>query len=190
MHVSRDGGKTWTNVTPKAHAAIRAPCTPSSLRRTNPRRAFVAASRYLLDDFQPVSLPHRRLRSDWTLLTDGTTASRRTSSFASSAKIPAQGIAVRGTEFGMYVSLDDGTALAIAEAESAGRAGDRHRGHDADLVLSTNGRSFWILDDVTPLREMAAGAASTRICSSRATPIGSRRRRRRYDQPYVGGPAA
>ena len=98
-----------------------------------------------------------------------------------------KGLLYAGTEYGMYVSLDDGRRWRSLRLNLPAVPVTDISVHDGDLVLSTNGRSFWILDDVTPLREMAAKAQLTshlfqpRDTYRIATSV------EENDQPYVGG---
>lgn len=188
VHVSRDGGKAWTNVTPKAMPEFATVYTvePSA---HDPRRAFVAASRYLLDDFRPYIFRTEDYGQTWALLTDGANGIPPNEFVRVVREDPRRkGLLYAGTEFGVYVSLDDGRTWRSLKLNLPAVPVTDINVHDADLVLSTNGRSFWILDDVTPLREMAAGAiATTHLFQPRDTYRISTSADEK-DQPYVGGP--
>ncbi len=152
VHVSRDGGKTWQNVTPRgleAWSTVRI-IEPS---RHDPARAYIAAERYRLDDFRPYLFRTTDYGRTWTKITAGLNPD----DFARVIREDPErrGLLYAGTETGVYVSFNDG------------RRWQRLRGNlpvvpihdlvvkDGDLVAATHGRSFWILDDVTPLRQGA-----------------------------------
>jgi hypothetical protein len=185
---SRDGGKTWTNVTPKAlpdMATVYA-VEPSA---HNAGRAFVAAARYLLDDFHPYVFRTDDYGQTWTLLTDGTNGIPPKEFVRVVREDPTRkGLLYAGTEFGMYVSFDDGRNWRSLQLNLPAVPVTDIDVHDADLVLSTNGRSFWILDDITPLREMAAHAVtgSTHLFQPRDT-YRVATSAEESEQPYVGG---
>ncbi|MGH8263614.1 MAG: hypothetical protein ACRET4_09040, partial [Steroidobacteraceae bacterium] len=178
---------TWTNVTPKALPDLATVYTvePSA---HDPGRAFVAASRYLLDDFRPFVFRTEDYGQSWTLLTDGANGIPSTEFVRVVREDPVRkGLLYAGTEFGMYVSLDDGRHWRSLKLNLPAVPVTDIAVHDADLVLSTNGRSFWILDDVTPLREMAASTITgTHLYQPRDT-YRIATSAEEADQPYVGG---
>jgi photosystem II stability/assembly factor-like uncharacterized protein len=187
VHVSRDGGKSWTDVTPKdmAEFAVVYTVEPSA---HDAGRAFVAASRHLLDDFHPYIYRTDDYGRTWTLLTAAGSGLPERSFVHVVREDPVQrGLLYAGTEFGVYVSFDDGRHWRALKLNLPAVAVSDLAVHDGDLVLSTNGRSFWILDDVTPLREMAAGAITgTHLFRPRDT-YRIATSADEDSQPYVGG---
>jgi photosystem II stability/assembly factor-like uncharacterized protein len=187
VHLSRDGGKSWTNVTPKEMPELATVYTvePSS---HDPRRAFVATSRYLLDDDRPYIFRTEDYGRSWMLLTDGTNGIPSTEFVRVVREDPVrEGLLYAGTEYGVYVSFDDGRRWQSLKLNLPAVPVSDIAVHDADLVLSTNGRSFWILDDVTPLRETAAGAIRpTHLFQPRDT-YRIATSAEENDQAYVGG---
>jgi len=157
VHVSRDGGKTWLNVTP--------PGLPewASIQTVEPSphdaaRAFVAAHRYRLDDWRPFVYVTNDYGKTWKLLTDGTNGVSATTPTRVVREDPERrGLLYLGTERGMYVSFDDGARWQSLQRNLPQIPITDLRVHHGDLVVSTQGRSLWILDDVTPLRVLAAG---------------------------------
>jgi len=187
VHVSRDDGKTWTNVTPKAMPDFAVVYTVEPSAHA-PGRAFVAASRYLLDDFHPYVFRTDDYGASWTLLTSGTNGIPAGEFVRVVREDPVQkGLLYAGTEFGLYVSLDDGRAWRSLKLNLPAVPVSDIAVHEGDLVLSTNGRSFWILDDVTPLREMAAGAAGAPHLFRPRDTYRIATSAEENDQPYVGG---
>lgn len=160
IHISRDGGKDWENVTP--------PDLPEwsliSLIESSPHAAevaYVAANRYKHDDFQPYLYKTADGGKSWTKITGGIPADDFTRVIRED---PGQrGLLYAGTETGIYVSYDDGV--------NWNRLGGNFPVvpvHDFvftedDLVIGTHGRSFWILDDVTLIRQLAAQDAAEQV---------------------------
>ena len=158
VHLSRDNGKTWTNVTPAAlpeWSAINI-IEPSP---HGPGRAFLAAYKYKLRDPRPFIFRTVDYGKTWTLLTSGTNGIPADVPARSVREDPERkGLLYAGTEAGLYVSFDDGGHWQALQLNLPIVPVTDLRVHQDDLVVSTQGRSFWILDDVTPLREVAAEA--------------------------------
>ncbi len=157
VHVSRDDGKTWTNVTPAG--------LPPGGRVQNiepsPHRAgsaYLAIYRYLLGDFAPYIYRTDDFGKSWTRLTDGRNGIAADEPTRVVREDPDRaGLLYAGTEFGMYVSFDNGGAWQKFQLNlPATPITDIQVAHQ-DLILSTQGRGFWILDDVTPLHQVGAG---------------------------------
>ncbi|MFI5207230.1 MAG: WD40/YVTN/BNR-like repeat-containing protein, partial [Gemmatimonadales bacterium] len=150
VHVTRDGGQTWQDVTP--------PGLPEwatiSLIEASPfdaATAYVAAQNGRLDDFAPYLYRTHDYGRTWTSITRGIPASHFMRVVREDPE--RQGLLYAGGEFGAYVSFDDG-----ADWQSLRLNLPVVPVHDlmvtrGDLVAATHGRSFWILDDLTPLRQ-------------------------------------
>jgi len=158
VHVSRDNGSTWTDVTPPMPSGGRIQNIDASPHE--PGKAYVAAYRYLLNDWRPYLFRTEDYGRTWTLLTDGTNG------------IPAdyptrvvredterEGLLYAGTEFGMYVSFDDGARWQSLQLNLPHVPISDMQVHEGDLAIATMGRSFWILDDLAPLRQATAQLA-------------------------------
>jgi photosystem II stability/assembly factor-like uncharacterized protein len=156
VHLSRDDGATWNEITP---AGMPRWATVNRIEVSPHRagRAFLAVQRYRMGDPRPYVFRTDDFGESWTLLTDGANG------------IPAdhwvrvvreddtrQGLLYAGTEFGVFVSFDDGRRWQRLQENLPASPVTDMKVHRGDLVLSTQGRSFWILDDLTPLRELAA----------------------------------
>ena len=127
VHVSRDGGKTWTNVTPKdLPPGGRVQTIEDSPHRKG--RRYIAVYRYLREhDLRPYIYRTDDYGETWTRLTDGPNgipADHPTRVVREDPGVP--GLLYAGTEFGAFVSFDNGGTLAVAAAEPAGHAGHRH----------------------------------------------------------------
>jgi photosystem II stability/assembly factor-like uncharacterized protein len=162
IHVTRDGGKSWTNVTPKdLPPGGRVQNIEPSPRR--PGAAYVAVLRYLLGDFQPYIYKTEDYGKTWTRLTDGRNGIPADAPTRVVREDPDRaGLLYAGTEFGAYVSFDDGARWRPLQLNLPTTPVTDMRVHRQDLVLSTQGRSFWVLDDLTPLHQMSDAVTAER----------------------------
>jgi hypothetical protein len=121
----------------------------------DPGRAFIAVHRYRQNDFRPYIFRTTDYGASWDLLTDGKNGIPATSFTRAVREDPVKkGLLYAGTEFGMYVSFDDGAHWQRFQLNLPVTPVTDIRVHRNDLVLSTQGRGFWILDDVSPLRQL------------------------------------
>jgi photosystem II stability/assembly factor-like uncharacterized protein len=155
VHVSRDAGASWQNVTP-AGLAEWTTIQTIELSPHSPGRAYVAAHRYRLADFRPLIYRTDDYGKTWTLLTDGRNGIPTGTPTRVVREDPARkGLLYAGTEWGMYVSFDDGRRWQPFQLNLPIVPITDLKVHRHDLVVSTQGRSFWILDDLTPLHQSA-----------------------------------
>jgi len=150
VHVSRDGGKSWRNVTPKGlpvWATIRV-IEPSPHA---PGTCYIAAERYRHDDFRPYLFKTNDYGRTWTRIVNGIPDD----DFARVIRCdPARpGLLYAGTETGIYVSFADGARWLRWQANLPHVPVHDMVVKDSDLVLGTHGRSFWLFDDLTVLRK-------------------------------------
>ncbi|HEU4628931.1 MAG TPA: hypothetical protein VFS08_04275 [Gemmatimonadaceae bacterium] len=151
IHVTRDEGKTWTNVTPKdLPPGGRVQTIEVSPHR--PGSAYVAVLRYLLGDFAPYLYKTTDYGKTWTKIVDGIPGDSPTRVVREDPVRP--GLLYAGTEFGMYVSFDDGAHWQPFQRNLPVTPVTDIKVHRGDLVLSTQGRGFWIMDDLSPLRQL------------------------------------
>jgi photosystem II stability/assembly factor-like uncharacterized protein len=162
VHVSRDGGATWSDVTPPSMPQYGT-VDGIDISPHQTGQALVAVQRYRMDDFAPYIFRTRDYGASWDLITDGENGIPADFFVRTVREDPDRaGLLYAGTEFGMFVSFDDGSnwqslQLNLPVTPITGLE-VRHK----DLVLATQGRSFWILDDITPLHEASdemAGAS-------------------------------
>ena len=160
IYVTRDDGKTWINVTPKGmEPGGRVQNIEPSPRRAG--TAYVAMYRYLLGDFAPYIYRTDDFGKTWTRLTDGTNGIAKDEPTRVVREDPDRaGLLYAGTEFGMYVSFDNGARWQSLQLNLPATPVTDIKLTHKDLVLSTQGRSFWILDDLTPLHQLSGKLAS------------------------------
>ncbi|HEV8240314.1 MAG TPA: glycosyl hydrolase [Thermoanaerobaculia bacterium] len=163
VHVSTDDGKTWTNVTPPDMPEWG---TVNSIEPSvhDPGRAVIAVFRHMaVGDFQPYVFRTDDYGRTWQRLTDGRNG------------IPAdhfvrvvredkarRGLLYAGTEFGMYVSFDDGAHWQPLQLNLPVVPISDLQVKDRSLVMSTFGRGFWLLDDLSVLEQLTPGTATDR----------------------------
>ena len=168
IHVSRNDGKTWKNVTP---AAIKPYSLVSIIEASphDPGTAYVATTRYKLDDFAPYLWKTTNYGRTWTKITTGIPNTDFTRVIREDPK--RKGLLYAGTETGAYVSFDDGGHWQRFGGNLPTVPIHDLVVKDDDLILGTHGRSFWVLDDLAPVRELAAGKArgAVHLFSSKPT---------------------
>jgi photosystem II stability/assembly factor-like uncharacterized protein len=156
VHVTRDGGRTWANVTPpQVPPGGRVQTVEPSPHRAG--AAYVAVLRYQLGDPRPYLLKTEDYGRTWRLLTSGANGIAADEPTRVVREDPARpGLLYAGTEFGAYVSADDGGRWQpLGAGFPAVPVTDLAVHRRGDLVASTQGRAFWVLDALGPLRELA-----------------------------------
>jgi photosystem II stability/assembly factor-like uncharacterized protein len=150
VHLSRDAGRNWTPVTPSDLPEWSTICTiePSP---HDPAKAYLAATRYKLDDPRPCLYKTADHGARWTRITDGIPDDDFTRVIREDPGRP--GLLYAGTETGVYVSFDDGVSWRPLRQNLPVVPVYDLAVKEQDLVAATHGRSFWILDDLTPLHQ-------------------------------------
>jgi photosystem II stability/assembly factor-like uncharacterized protein len=160
VHVTRDDGKTWQNVTPKGMPEwIQINSIDASPRDKG--IAYVAATMYKFDDFRPYLYRTSDYGKTWTKIVNGIPDGAFTRVIREDPV--RQGLLYAGTETGLYVSFDDGANWKPFQRNLPYTPITDMAVKNDDLVVATQGRSFWILDDLTPLRkwnDTVAGSAA------------------------------
>ena len=154
VHLTRDGGKNWSDVTPKDLPAW----SKISMIEASPfdaGTAFLAVDCHMLDDLQPYAYKTADFGKTWTKITDGIPNGSFVRAVRQDTK--RKDLLFAATETGVFVSFDGGARwqslrlnLPVVPVHDLIVKGD-------DLAIATHGRSFWVLDDVSPLRELKAG---------------------------------
>ena len=158
VHISRDGGGNWENVTPPdVEAWTRIAMIEVSPH--DPATVYIAATRYKLDDNRPLLYKTNDYGKSWQKIVNGIPEDDFT--WVVREDPERRGLLYAGTETNIYVSFDDGESwqsmrsnLPVVPIYDLVIKG-------TDLVVGTHGRSFWILDDITPLRQMTDGVAAS-----------------------------
>ncbi len=151
VHISRDNGETWQNVTP-GDLPEWALISIIEASPHDPATAYVAATCYKQDDFRPYLFKTSDYGATWTKIVTGIRVNDFTRVIRED---PARrGLLYAGTETGIYVSFDDGARWQSLQLNLPVVPIHDLVIKDDDLVVATHGRSFWILDDITPLRAM------------------------------------
>jgi len=156
VHVTRDNGKTWTNVTPKdlPPGGRVQNIDPSPHRKGS---AYIAVYRYLLNDYQPYIYRTDDYGTTWTRLTTGKNGIPADYPTRVVREDPDRaGLLYAGTEFGMFLSFDNGTTWTAFQQNLPVTPITDIIVTRQDLVLSTMGRGFWIMDNLAPLHQLKA----------------------------------
>ena len=157
IHLTRDDGKTWENVTPKALPEW----SMVSIIEASPHdagTAYAAIDRHKLDDFNPYIYKTNDFGKTWTLIATGIPAGAYVCSVREDPRV--KGLLYAGTETGVYFSIDDGAHWQSLQLNLPTTPIHDLAVKDNDLVAATHGRAFWILDDVSPLRQAGSAIAN------------------------------
>lgn len=153
VHLTRDGGRSWTDVTPPELANRFARI---SLVEASPHvagKAYVAANRYQSDDRAPYAYRTDDFGRTWTKIVTGIGADDFLRAVREDPTRP--GLLFAGTEHGVYVSFTDGAGwTSLRQGLPDTQVADLVV-KDNDVVLGTHGRSFYVMDDISPLRQMS-----------------------------------
>jgi photosystem II stability/assembly factor-like uncharacterized protein len=153
IHFTSDAGKTWADVTPPALG----PWAKVSLMEASRFRrdtAFAAVNTLRLDDLRPHIYRTRDAGRTWTRIVHGIPDGTIVNAVREDPKRP--GLLFAGTEEAVFVSLDEGDSWQSLRLNMPATSIRDLVIKDDDLVVGTHGRSFWILDDITPLRQVDA----------------------------------
>ncbi|MDF9797322.1 photosystem II stability/assembly factor-like uncharacterized protein [Catalinimonas alkaloidigena] len=158
IHVSKDGGDNWENVTPPdmpewmmINSLEADPFTEGG--------AYVAGTRYKLGDFQPYLYKTKDYGKSWELIVNGIESEHFTRVVRADPK--RQGLLYAGTETGMYVSFDDGASWSPFQLNLPIVPITDLTVKENNLIAATQGRSFWLIDDLTPLHQLNEQVASS-----------------------------
>ena len=161
IHITRDGGKSWTNITPSQLT----PWSKVSLieaSRFDAASAYAAINRIRLDDLHPHAFRTHDAGKTWIEIVNGLPERAVVNSVREDPE--RKGLLFAGTELGVFVSFNDGDQWQPLQLNLPVTSVRDLTIHGDDLVAGTHGRSFWILDDITPLRQLAAKpAAATQL---------------------------
>ena len=157
VHVTTDDGKNWANVTPKMPEWSTVSIIDASPHDAT--TAYVAVDRHRLDDFKPYIFKTTDLGKSWSTIVNGIPEGAYVHSVREDPK--RKGLLYAGTELGVYFSLDDGAHWQPLQLNLPQSPIHDLVVKDDDLVAATHGRSFWVLDNLTPLRQLNAQSPSS-----------------------------
>lgn len=159
VHVTRDGGKKWSNVTPKElPGGGRIDCVEPSPH--NPAKAYFVSLRYQLGDHRPYLYKTTDYGKTWTLLTSGKNGIPDDYPVRTVREDPVRaGLLYAGTEYGLFISFDDGKTWSSFQQNLPITPITDIKVVEGDLVVSTMGRGFWVLDKIATLRQLTPALA-------------------------------
>ena len=156
IHLTRDGGKNWANVTPKDFPdLIRVNCIAASPLEAG--TAYVAATMYLSDDFRPFLYKTSDYGKTWKKIVAGIPSDDFTRSIRPDPVM--KGLLIAGTEAHLYISYNDGETWSPFQLNlpNVPMTDIAFQKRDDDLVIATQGRGFYVLDDMPTVRALASG---------------------------------
>ena len=157
IHITRDGGKHWDNITPKDMPKnTRVSIIEAS--RFSAGTAYIAAKRYQMDDRAPYIWKTNDFGKTWTKITNGIRADDYV--HAVREDITRAGLLYAGTEHGVWVSYNDGANWESLRLNLPDVQVSDLQVTEKDIVIGTHGRSMYVLDDVSPVRTKDAGIQS------------------------------
>ncbi len=156
FHITRDGGKTWTDITPKdLEKGGRVAWVEASPHR--PGSAYFATYRYLLGDYAPYIYRTDDYGQTWTKLTNGKNGIAGDTPTRVVREDPdREGLLYAGTEFGLYISFDNGANWQPFNLNMPQIPINQILVHNKDLIVATQGRGNWIFHNVTALHSLGA----------------------------------
>jgi len=153
--ITRDGGGHWTNITPPGVTAW-SKIAQIDASRFDDNTAYVAVNRMRIDDLRPYAFRTHDGGKTWESIAAGLPDDAPVDAVRAD---PVQaGLLFAATERAVWTSFDDGTHWRPLEYNLPHTSMRDLLIHDDDLIVATHGRSFWVLDDIAPLRELAARA--------------------------------
>ena len=180
IHVTRDFGRTWVNVTPPALTAW-SKVSLIDAGRFDAETAYAAVNRFRVDDLKPHIYRTRDGGKTWKEIVKGLPENAPVNAVREDPE--RKGLLYAGTERAVFVSFDDGETWQSLRLNMPATSIRDLVIHGDDLVVGTHGRSFWILDDVTPLRQMTAQVAGAEFHLFRPETAYRVRRNKNTDTP-------
>ena len=152
VHVTRNGGRSWQDVTPSGLPEW-AQINSIDIHPFDPSGAYLAATRYKSDDFRPYLYRATDWGRSWTAITDGIPAKHFTRALR--ADPDRRGLLYAGTEWGIYYSLNDGREWESLQINLPIVSVTDIAVKDKNLIAATQGRGYWILDDLAVLHQLS-----------------------------------
>jgi photosystem II stability/assembly factor-like uncharacterized protein len=157
IHLTRDGGKNWTNVTPKDMPELgRVSLIDASAFDAG--TAYAAVKRPLLDDFAPYIFKTADYGKSWTKIVTGIAPDDYVHAIREDHK--RRGMLYAGTQHGIYVSNDDGASWRSFRLNLPDTPVSSIIIEENDIAIATHGRGFYVLDDIAPIRQVTSEIAA------------------------------
>ena len=161
--ITRDEGGSWAEITPD-DMPVQGTVSRIDVSTHQPGKAYLAVYRYRMDDWTPYIFRTTDYGESWSLLTDGENGIPSDHPTRVVREDPdREGLLYAGTEFGLFVSFDDGEHWQSLQQNLPVTPITDLKVHRKDLVVATQGRSFWILDDLTPLHQLTQQVAEADV---------------------------
>ena len=159
FHLTKDDGKTWQNVTP-AEVSSWSKVVMMEASHFDVNEAYAAVERHQLEDYEPYIYRTKDSGQTWQKITRGLPAGV----YVQTVKEDPQrrGLLFAGTELGVFVSFDDGDNWQPLQLNLPPASARDLAVHGDDLIVATHGRGFWVLDNITPLRQATAALATAK----------------------------
>ena len=158
IHITKDGGKNWVDITPDIQEGL---INSIEVSPHDPATVYIAFNRYKFDDFRPYILKSIDYGNTWSVHNSGI----EENSFVRVVREDKvkEGLLYAGTERGIYLSVDGGSNWSKWQRNLPIVPITDLVVHQNDLVVSTQGRGFWIFDDLTPLHEISDNLKSENV---------------------------
>jgi photosystem II stability/assembly factor-like uncharacterized protein len=159
VQITKNGGKTWTNVASAMPGLPKAAWIPQiEVSKTNPGEAFVVANDYRRNDYSAYAYHTMDYGNSWTRIADNTQIKSFVVCIVQDPTEP--NLLFLGSDAGLYISFNKGKNWQLWDKgfPQVQVADMKIQEREKDLVIATFGRSLWILDDITPLRALAKGS--------------------------------
>jgi len=158
IHLTNDDGKSWQNVTPPAMTSwskvVMIDASPFDINE-----AYAGVERHQLEDYAPHIYRTRDAGKTWTEITNGLTAGVYVQTVKADPE--RRGLLFAGTERAVFVSFDDGDHWQSLQLNLPPASMRDLAVHKTDLIVATRGRGFWVLDDISPLRQITDEVAQS-----------------------------
>ena len=178
--ITRDGGKNWSNITPP-ELTPWSKVTQLEASHFDDQTAYASVSRFRINDLKPYIYRTHDGGKSWQLITTGIPDNAPADTVREDPV--RKGLLFAGTETGVYVSFDDGDRWQSLQLNLPHTSMRDLWIHDNDLIVATHGRSFWILDDITPLRQLTPEVAASPVHLYQPAPAYRVRRSTYTDTP-------
>ncbi len=161
VHITRNNGESWENITPKGLGETLV--NAIDISPSEPGTAYIATTRYKFNDYTPALFKTTNYGKTWTAISDGIPYGAFTRVVRED---PAdKNVLYAGTETGIYISYDRGTHWEPLQLNLPVTPITDLKVHQGDLVVATSGRSFWILDDLAMVRQFSKKKNSLQLFS-------------------------